>query len=421
MRRGATAVLGLAVGRLAHGGAGPATAATASPAPSPSSTYDVRYDARIVPTERVARVTIDVGRNPGLLDWLRMRIDPQRHFRFEGDGDIEVEDDVVTWRPPEGDAQLRYSVRLDHLHDSVGYDARCTDKWALFRGEDLVPPVTSDAEPGARSVATLRLRVPVGWEIATRFPKLDDGTYSVDQAHRRFDRPTGWILAGKLDVTREQIAGADVSIAAPAGQGVRRLDILALLRWTLPTLARIVGRLPSRVLVVGANDPMWRGGLSGPRSLFIHAALPLISSDGTSTLLHELVHVATNARSTGDGDWVVEGLAEYYALQLLLRSGTIGEERYRQALDRLEKRGSKAPRLRTEHASGEVTARAVGVLARLDEQIRTQSSGQRSLDDVLRALAGERVEVSTESFRALVAQVTGVEPNKLLALNVPKG
>ena len=57
----------------------------------------------------------------------------------------------------------------------------------------------------------------------------------------------------------------------PQGHGVRRQDILAMLRWTLPKLRRILGQLPERLTVVSAGDPMWRGGLSAPRSLFLHA------------------------------------------------------------------------------------------------------------------------------------------------------
>lgn len=392
----------------------PARAATPEGSPAEPPTYDLSYDVRIVPTERVARVTMRVERNPGLLELVRMRIDAQRHFRFEGNGSIEVEDDRVTWHVPRNTGELRYSVRLEHLHDSVGYDARCTDKWALFRGEDVVPPIYSDGHATARSRAVLRVRLPVGWEIATPFVASDDGTFAIDQPHRRLDRPTGWILAGKLDTTVEKIAGTTVTIASPQGQGLRRLDILALLRWTLPALARIVPTLPPRVLIVGANDPMWRGGLSGPASLYVHSALPLISSDGTSTVLHELMHVVTSARSTDDGDWIVEGLAELYTLQLLLRSGTLGEERYERSLARLEKRGAKAGRLGTARASGAVTARAVGVLIAVDEEIRKGSEGRYRLDDVVAALATERVAISTESFRALVERVTGVDVGRIL-------
>lgn len=388
----------------------PAATPTAGPTQAPPATaptYDLSYDVRIVPTERVARVTIRLDRNQKLLEMLRMRIDPQRHFRFEGDGEIEVDDEKVVWRPPSGSGELRYSVRLDHLHDSVGYDARSTDKWALFRGEDVVPPIATAGDESAHSNATLRLRVPVGWDVVTPFPGGSNGTLDIEQPHRHLDRPTGWILTGKLDETREKIAGVSVTIAAPEGHGLRRLDILALLRWTLPALQQILGKLPPRLLIVGASDPMWRGGLSGPGSLYVHAAMPLISPDGTSPVLHELIHVATSARSADDGDWAVEGLAELYSLQLLLRSGTVSQERYDKSLAKLASRGRKVKRLRTEHASGAVTARAVVVLAELDATLRQRSEGRASLDDVLRALAAERRALSTESFAALVEETTG--------------
>ena len=57
--------------------------------------------------------------------------------------------------------------------------------------------------------------------------------------------------------------------------------LLAFLRWNLPALVDIFPDFPERVLVVSAGDPMWRGGLSGPGSLYIHAERPLISGNGT--------------------------------------------------------------------------------------------------------------------------------------------
>ena len=60
--------------------------------------------------------------------------------------------------------------------------------------------------------------------------------------------------------------------------------------------------------VVGAADPMWRGGLSASNSLFLHADRPLISENGTSTLVHELTHVITRVRGA-DGDVSVLDLA----------------------------------------------------------------------------------------------------------------
>ena len=70
----------------------------------------------------------------------------------------------------------------------------------------------------------------------------------------------------------------------------------------------------------------------GPASVFLHADRPLISENGTSTLLHELVHVAMGAHAQRGSDWVVEGFAELYSLELLVRSGTISHRHYRDAL-----------------------------------------------------------------------------------------
>ena len=43
------------------------------------------------------------------------------------------------------------------------------------------------------------------------------------------------------------------------------------------SLSRLLPDFPDRLTVVSATGPMWRGGLSAPASLYIHADLPLIS------------------------------------------------------------------------------------------------------------------------------------------------
>ncbi|MEZ4290169.1 MAG: hypothetical protein R3E53_06345 [Myxococcota bacterium] len=43
-------------------------------------------------------------------------------------------------------------------------------------------------------------------------------------------------------------------------------------------MKEVFGELPDRLQLVVAGDPMWRGGLSGPNSLYLHAGLPLIAS-----------------------------------------------------------------------------------------------------------------------------------------------
>lgn len=369
--------------------------------------YEVLYDVRLLPTQRAARVAIRLGQEDGELRWLRLRIDPERHRDFQGDGTLETEGNTVLWTPPPQGGRLRYTFRINHLRDSRSYDARCAEDWAIFRGDDLVPPARTRFRAGAESRARLRFRLPERWSVATPYPRARGGDFRVDHPDRRFDRPTGWIVAGRLGVIRERVAETRVAIAGPVGHSLRRLDQLALLRWALPALREIAGSLPDRLLVVGAGDPMWRGGLSGPNSVFLHASRPLITDDGTSPLLHEIVHVLMRGRAEPGADWIVEGLAEYYALEALARSRTLSRRRYEKSLKRLEAKGKAVRRLGAGDADAAVTARAVLELRELDRRIREATDEARDLDDVLRELVAAGEPISLDGFRAVVTRVAG--------------
>ena len=400
MKRVAGGLLGVV---LAAGASG---ARAQGPLPPPSLPYDFTFEATLVPTERLARVRLRIG--PNQVDRMVFRIDPERHNNVRGDGTVVVEGRNVTWEPPRIGGSLRYDFRIDALRDASAYDARISEQWAIFRGSDLFPAARVLAADGSYSRSRLRLRLPKRWSVAVPYERAADGNFVVENEHRRFDRPTAWMALGRLGVLREKIAGASVAVAGPVHQKLRRQDILALMRWTLPSLRNVLGELPPRLLVAGAGDPMWRGGLSGPASVFVHAERPLITSDGTSPLLHELFHAATGARAIVDGDWVVEGLAELYSVEMLVRSRTISRRRYERVLDRIEARGAGAPLLgrRSEGAS---TARAVGVLRELDAELRGRTEQQKNLDDVVAELARKRQAVSTAAFRSTAEHVSGLD------------
>jgi hypothetical protein len=183
--------------------------------------------------------------------------------------------------------------------------------------------------------------------------------------------------------------------------------MLAFLRWNLPELVDVFPGFPERLLVVSAGDPMWRGGLSGPASLYIHAERPLISGNGTSTLLHELVHVAQGYRAARDEDWIVEGIAEYYTLEIMRRSGTISEPRYRLGFEKLEKWAARSAGLQSDASTGARTARSVMVMRDLDAELRDRSGGAYNLDDVARQLAVDDRPVSLERLRELAGTLAG--------------
>jgi hypothetical protein len=371
--------------------------------------YEVRFEARIVPTERIARAEIRLSRGASAVQWLRFRIDPERHLDFSGDGQLEIGEGAVRWTPPPSGGTLRYVFRIDHLRTRSSYDARCADNWAIFRAGDLFPPARVRMEDGARSRSTVRLRLPARWSVATPWERSgsSSSTFRIDNPERSFDRPTGWVAMGRIGVLREEVAGTKLAVAGPVGQDLRRYDLLALLRWTLPSAREVFGALPGRILLVGAGDPMWRGGLSGPASAFLHAARPLIAYDGTSPVLHEMVHVAMGARSGDEGDWVAEGLAEYYALELLARSKTLSRERVNRSFSRMAERGRDAGNLYVPHATGDLTARAAIVMRVLDRELRRERDGEVSLDDVAALLTRWNRALTPGLLRAAAEQVAG--------------
>ncbi len=109
MIRRAALLLALAAAFALDGGAG------AQESPPKHPRYDFRVDARIVPTERAAHVTLELGKGAEHVHRLRFRIDPQRQLLFRGDGEVKTEGAHVTWTPPRSGGKLTYVFRIDHL------------------------------------------------------------------------------------------------------------------------------------------------------------------------------------------------------------------------------------------------------------------------------------------------------------------
>ncbi len=379
--------------------------------------FALEYRVAFHPESGHATVVIATAPADGRLLRLSIPLDPKRYSAIEGDGTLTRDGRSLAWAPPREGGSLRYRVRVDHRRRGNGFDARMTKDWALLRGDDLVPPLQAVVTRGADARARLRFDLPEGWSVETPYSRSKDGkSFVVVDPERRVDRPEGWIIAGKLGVRRERIAAANgggmrVAVAAPLGQGVRRNDLLTYINVLGPQLQQAFGTLPSRLLVVQAADPMWRGGLSGPRSLYLHAKRPLVSGNGSSTPAHELVHVVTRLRGADKDDWIAEGLAEYYSIELPRRAGLLSSSRAKKALAWMRMQGADVRRLHTDRSDERVTARAVTLFAALDAELRARDQ-QRNLDDIVRKLIPQR-EVSREALRDAARAVLGA-PSKTL-------
>jgi predicted metalloprotease with PDZ domain len=375
-------------------------------APAATVHYDVRYQAEPRPSAGTIHLELKLE-GERLPSKIVLHIDPLRHRSFTASEPLEVGKTTVTWRPRGASSQLSYDFVVNHERAPQRFDSLLTQDWAMFRADKLVPRVSVTAARKLRARATLEFELPPSWSAVAAYPLDSQERFRIDDPARRFDRPSGWMLIGKLGKRSQTIADITTIVAAPAGDNARRQDTLAFISWNLPHLVAVFPTFPRRLLIVSAGDPMWRGGLSGPASLFIHSDRPLISENRTSTLLHELVHVAMGLDSDDESDWIVEGFAELYSIETLRRSGGISKARYQAAMRHMREWAKQAPSLFAQSSSGARTARAVLALRAADAEIRRLSDGRASLDDVARELAQARSEIGLETLQNAARKAAG--------------
>jgi len=360
--------------------------------------YTVAYRATLRPDTGMAEVEIEVAQERDVLRTLDLNAPASIYTGFEGNGPVEISDGRVLWSVPASGGVLRFQATVDHLRGNV-HDARMTDTWAVFRLGDIFPAARTVALKNSDADATLNLEGPQGWRFETPYGPSNKAVHAVSR-NRLFPRPVGWAVGGDIGVRRDRIADRRVAVAAPVDQGFRRQDILAFLRWTLPTLVKVFPGFTERLLIVGGGQDMWRGGLSGPASLYLHPDRPLISGNGTSTLLHELIHIAVTDTSGEPDDWLVEGIAEYYSLEVLRRTSGISQRRFEGALAQLEEWAEDEDGHLTSPSTGADTAFAVLMLHDLAATLERKGL---SLDALVQELLDRGL--NAEALRAGLASL----------------
>jgi len=371
--------------------------------------YSIHYLLRADPSATTVHVDMHVEQPRGLLRELSFPANPAIRD-FSGDGEVVVSGGRVRWFPPADGGSLSWNAVVHNERDDGSFDALLGAEWGLFRMEDVIPRARTRTLKGSVSRTTLSFDIPAGWSAITEYSAIEHPIV-VDRPARRFDQPAGWVAMGNLGVRRETIAGTRVAVAGPSGHDVRRLDMLALLNWALPELKTVLPDALPRLTIVSAGEPMWRGGLSAPASLFLHADRPLISENATSSLLHEVMHVALGIRPRAGHDWIAEGLAEYYSIELLRRGRAITARRADEAFRRQVDWSKRAGGLCGGESTAATTARAVTIFAALQKELAQKSDGEHKLDDVLQVLAGTDVDLAVLTQAA--EQLIGETPDAL--------
>ncbi len=384
---------------------GYSVAARSQDAVDATKVYEIVYGAELDPKTGLAHVTLTLSQPRRLVRSIEFVMPGDRYRNVQPTSRIAVNGDRVTWSPLKQGGVLQYDFVIGHKRSNGAEDSRIEDSWALLKLDKLFPPASARVVKGATSKSTLKLVAPKGWAIETPYGRGAGRVLDVTDPHRLFDRPLGWLLAGKLGVRRDNVGKRLISVASPLGSNPRANDVLTFVRWTMPSLIKVFPDFPQRLLIVSGSEKMWRGGLSGRDSLYLHPARPLISGNRTSPVLHELFHVASGLHGTAGSDWIIEGLAEYYSLELLLRAGGISERRFNESLSVLEQWSKGTQCAATDRSQGKQTARAVLVMRKLDAEIRTASHDKASLDTLVQKLVSANRSVTNADFRAAAMQL----------------
>jgi hypothetical protein len=368
------------------------------------------YHVRLLPQSDQAEVRLTLAQGSAVRSLDFDLGDGSHYSDFEADGQWQLTPGKAArgvWRPAADKASLTYRVNISHGRKNGSFDTRMTPNWALMRGDDLVPAARLDQQDGIELVARLEFELPGGWKsVETAWPRIGQNKFRIDNPSRLFDRPTGWMLAGQLGSRRTRLGETEVTVASPLGQGMRRMDVLTLLTFVWPQVQALYPRHPGKLLIVGANDPMWRGSRSAHESIYLNSHLPLVSESGTSALVRELAQMFGRINGTQRSDWINEGFAEYYAIELVRRAGGMSDERYENLHGKLVSNSQKVTTLRGEQVSLTQVARAVVLLQELDREIRLKTHNKRSLDDVLRG-AMRLGDIDTQAFVQLSESVIG--------------
>jgi len=377
-----------------------------------AETFSVDYIVTIdAANPAVAQVRWELAGIDEIADLL-LHIEPGRFDAFDGTGTITQTADQVHWVPGAPYAHLTYRVQIDHSRGrQKRYDSYASPEWIITRGRDLFPRIRLSYRPRGKerpkSRARLRFRLPAGWTSMTAHELLGADLFQLASRNSVLDRPTGWMILGKFDARRQEIAGTMVTIARPRNIGIAASEIFNLFTTTLPGLTKLFSHPQARLLIVNGPDPMWHGGISGKDSFFMHAKRPLRTPDRTSPYLHELFHVLQPYRPAADADWIEEGLAEYYSLELQRRAGLLDASEFSLGLEYFKRFGLWHVDLTTQQDNAATNNSAPLIMFAIDQRVQRATAGARRLDDVVIALARDGGVVSTESFQRVVERVAG--------------
>lgn len=401
--------------------------------PVNSPNYSINYKVHVTKSEPLLpRVEIQLKGADEIVDMTSL-LQEGRYLQFRGDGKITQIGSDIVWKPMGLQASLSYRVVVPHERKPGIYDSYGKKDWVITRTADLFPRKRLQFRKAGKSLTTVSFDLPPGWSAVSEMPRIGDNSFRAfesDENEYEYDRPTGWLLYGKIESRKVAAREAKITIAYPydfikpseSSDDERVLRREKYLKWfekkldhmqeiyakVIPLMADFLPEYAKEFLVIIGKDPMWRGGLSGENSLYLNRGVPNITKDHTSTLVHEYFHVSDGfIKDKQDAEWLVEGLAEFYSLRLLYDAKISTKKDFHEGVTMLKEAGQWGVNLTKSKKQKVLYKNAPVVLFVLDEMLREKTAGVKSLNDVMPLLSAEKRPVNTATFQAKVEKVYG--------------
>lgn len=368
-----------------------------------------------------------------------------RYRYFNGGGQIVQLGSDVIWTPERLNASLEYEVILPHERKKGVYDSFGKKDWFITRTNDLFAYKKFAFRRSAKSLTTVSFDLPSGWDVETEMLPLGQDSYRTQSfPGHRYEWPTGWVIFGRIERTIAKADDVVITIAypkaflentslvaisgnilpmSPAERFAKKMvQAREIYEKVIPLMKKFLPQYARRFLIIYGEKPMWMGGLSGENSLFINRRIANLSKDYSSTLVHEYFHVCQGfKKNKKDGEWLVEGLAEYFSLLLLKEAGITTPQQFRVGIESYKKNGQWNVNLAKSFKKAVLYENAPLIFYTLDEMIKEKTQGQKSLKNVMAALATYAEPVGTKEFRAATESVYGNSLKSFFATHVYDG
>ncbi|WP_244510262.1 CARDB domain-containing protein [Natronobacterium texcoconense] len=328
------------------------------------------------------------------------------------DGFEETADGTYEWTETTDTPSIRMTVpadrtgyeghhRVGSTNDSTGtlsagsgggYSFVDTGEWGIVQVPQVGLSWRETESVGFESTATVDGPGATGGDIAV-FGEVTEHERTVDgERHRLVVPEAADLKESPEDVLETLAAGSD---------------------------ALEVGERPDELFVVAApTDVEWgpRGLQYGEGDAWVRADAPIDEPD--NVWLHEYVHVRQAFAGPQDGvatetEWLIEAQAEYYAALISLEKGLIGFDEFQRFLERGEQSPYANDVLVEPNSWEDETDYVKGplVYGELDRQLRLETDGDRTLEDVFRELnaRADKGTVTESDFLGALENAGGTE------------